>query len=116
MTISQEYWALLAGLAATAIVLVTFIIVFGRLKIEQQRTLQKLLESGEDAPPELHNLLTPAHRARNDFRRGMLLVTTGLTLSVFMFFVGGIAWIFGIVPVATGLVYLFFWTRNSNRE
>ena len=107
---------IIAGMISVAVILAAVILVFGRLKLEQQRTIQKLLEKDEASRPEWAPVLGSMNRGDNDFRRGVLLLVMGLTIGVFLFFVGGKAWILGSLPVTLGLVYLFFfWTRNATQ-
>ena len=105
-----------AGLISIAIVLAAVVYIFGRLKLEQQKTLQMLLEKDEATRQAWTRLMGPAHRAESDFRRGVLFLGVGGSLTGFLFFVGGIAWILGFLPIIIGLVYLFFWFRNPERS
>jgi hypothetical protein len=113
--LEHEAPVVIAGMISVAIVVSVVLLILGRLKIEQQRTLQKLLEQGEAAKSEWARELGASSRSETDFRRGILFVVTGLALSVFMFFVGGTAWTFGLLPLAIGVVYLVFWKLNAAR-
>ena len=106
----------ITALIGIAAVLVVAVFIFGRLKIEQQRTIQKLLEKDDGSRPELAQALGSLRRGDNDLRRGMLLVASGLVWSVTTFFIGGNAWIFGGVPVVIGIVYLLFWRMSAARS
>jgi hypothetical protein len=106
---------IIAGLISVAAVVVAAVIIFGRLKVEQQRTVQKLLDKDDGSRPELTQALGSLRRGDNDLRRGVLLIASGLIFTLTFFFVGGIAWIFGAVPVTIGLVYLLFWRMNAAR-
>ncbi|MEM7353191.1 MAG: hypothetical protein AAF657_20520 [Acidobacteriota bacterium] len=112
----QENAVIIAGMISVAIVIATFIIVFGRLKIEQQKTLRKLLETDDASRLELSKILGPKSQADGDFRRGLLLIVMGFVLTGFLFFFGGIGWILGLMPITVGFIYLFFWTRNADRK
>ena len=105
----QEPIVIAAVLLSLAIVLATLIVVFGRLKIEQQKTLQKLLEKGESSRRDWDRILAPVSQPVSDFRRGVLLTVVGLALTGFLFLVGGIGWLLGLIPTVIGLVYLLFW-------
>ncbi len=107
---------IIAGLISIAAVLVAAVIIFGKLKIEQQRTIQKLLEKDDGSRPELTQALGSLRRGDNDLRRGVLLVASGLVLGFTFLFVGGSAWIFGAVPVMIGFVYLLFWRMSAARQ
>ncbi len=112
---ANEVPIIVAGLISVAAVVVAAVIIFGKLKIEQQRTLQKLLEKDDGSRPELSQALGSLRRGDNDLRRGMLLVASGLVFSATFFFVGGDAWIFGGVAVIIGFVYLLFWRMSAAR-
>ena len=112
---ANEVPIIVAGLISVAAVLVAAVIIFGKLKIEQQRTIQKLLEKDDGARPELTQALGSLRRGDTDLRRGTLLVASGLIWGCTLLFVGGNAWIFGAVPVMIGLVYLLFWRMNAAR-
>ena len=112
----QDPMLIAAGLVGAAVILATIIYSFGRLKLEQQKTLQMLLEKDESTRAEWSRIMGPSHRAENDFRRGILLLCLGVSLTVLFFFMGGIAWMFGCVPITLGLVYLLFWHRSSGRS
>ena len=80
------------------------------------QTLQRLLEKDDSSRAEWATALGPASRGDNDFRRGVLLVVVGTFLGTGLFFVGGDAWIFSLLPVTIGLVYLMFWKVNASRR
>jgi hypothetical protein len=94
-----------AGILGLSLILSVSIHAFGRLRIEQERTLQKLIDRGLSGD-ELFRAAGLADRGRKDLRRGLLLSGVGLSWSVVTFFVGGSAWIAGVFPLAIGLVYL----------
>lgn len=101
-----------AGILGVSLILSVLVHVSGRLRIEQQRTLQKLLDSGGS----LDSLVAVdgfGRRAGRDLRRGILLVAIGVGWSLVTFFIGGRAWILGVVPVAVGLAYVLFWKLDD---
>lgn len=104
-----------AGILGVSMILSVLVYVNGRLRIEQQRTLQKMLDRG-DKVERLARMDGVGPRADRDRRRGIVLVTIGVLWSLVTFFVGGSAWILGIVPVALGLVYLLFWKLDGNAQ
>ena len=112
----DETTIIITGIVGAAAVLSVVVYFFGRLKIEQQRTLQRLLEKDDSSRAEWARALGPARRGDNDFRRGVLLVVVGTSLGTGLFFVGGNAWIFSLLPVTIGLVYLMFWKVNASRR
>ncbi len=113
---ANEAPIIIAGLISVAAVLVAAVIIFGKLKIEQQRTIQKLLEKDDGSRPELTQALGSLRRGDNDLRRGVLLIASGLVFGFTFLFVGGFAWIFGAVPVMIGFVYLLFWGMSAARQ
>lgn len=101
-----------AGILGLSLILSVLVHASGRLRIEQQRTLQKLLDRGG----RLDDLAAAgglARRADRDLRRGILLVLIGVLWSLVTFFIGGRAWILGIVPALLGLAYVVFWKLDD---
>lgn len=98
---------LCAGILGLSLVLSVSIYVFGRLRIAQQATVQKLLERGA---PEADLLRSAGFvdRGTRDLRRGLFLIGLGLAWSIVTYFLGGPAWIMGTFPVTIGVVYLLF--------
>lgn len=96
-----------AGILGLSLILSVAIFVFGRLRIEQQRTLQRLVDRGVSGD-ELVRSAGLAERGGRDLRRGLLLIGVGLSWSTVTFFIGGRAWILGVFPVTIGLVYVLF--------
>lgn len=108
----QQTLVICTGILGVAVLLAVAVYVFGRLRIEQQRTLQKLLERG--LPSE--ELLAAAGlgaRSESDMRRGVLLLAIGLSWSAVTFFVGGRAWILGLIPVALGAALILLRTLDG---
>ncbi|HLA78625.1 MAG TPA: hypothetical protein VJU18_13685 [Vicinamibacteria bacterium] len=96
-----------AGILGLSLILSVAIFVFGRLRIEQQRTLQRLVDRGISGD-ELVRSAGLAERGARDLRRGLLLIGIGLSWSTVTFLIGGRAWILGVFPVTIGLVYVLF--------
>ena len=96
-----------AGILGLSLVLSVSIYVFARLRIEQERTLQKLIDRGLSGDDLLRSAGL-AERGDTDLRRGLLLVGVGLSWSTVTFFAGGDAWMFGVFPVTIGSVYVLF--------
>lgn len=97
------------GLSA---ILSVCIYAFARIRIEQERTLQKLIDRGLSGD-ELVRAAGIASRHDRDLRRGLLLVGVGLSWSAVTFLQGGKAWMLGIVPVTIGLVYVLLRMLNG---
>jgi len=98
-----------AAICGTLLV-ISVLFFINRTKVTKQETLQKLIESGKEITPELLESLdlVMKKQPQNDFRRGMLLLVTGIVLTLTFIPVGGIAWIFGFLPIVVGLIYLAF--------
>ena len=96
-----------AGILGLSVILSVSIYVFARLRIEQQNTLQKMIDRGISGDELLRaaGFVEPGTR---DLRRGLLLIGVGLSWSTVTFFIGGSAWMFGIVPTMLGAVYVLF--------
>lgn len=103
-----------AGILGLALIVSVVIHASGRLRIEQQRTLQKLLDKGGSVET-LTAVSGFGHGAQRDLRRGILLIAIGVMWSLVTFFIGGRAWILGGVPAALGLVYVLFWKLDDTR-
>ncbi|MCX7513890.1 DUF6249 domain-containing protein [Frateuria hangzhouensis] len=103
----------IAGIFGLSLVLASIVLAFARLKIEQQRTLQRLIDRGVGSEqwPALAGLPHPASR---DLRRGLLLLAVGLSWSAVTFFVGGKAWVLGFLPAALGLACLLLWKLDEH--
>jgi hypothetical protein len=92
-----------AGVIGLALTLSVTIYMFGRLRIEQERSYQKLIDRGL-AGEELLRSAGIADRGRRDLRRGILLIAVGVAWSGFTVGIGGDAWTWGIVPITFGVV------------
>ena len=106
--------AVFAGVLGLAAILCVAIYAFARLRIEQERTLQKLIDRGASGE-ELMRASGFIDRPSKDLRRGLLLVGVGLSWSIFTFFVGGKAWMMGIVPITLGMVFVSLRALDGRR-
>jgi hypothetical protein len=106
--------AMFAGILGLAAILCVAVYAFARLRIEQERTLQKLIDRGLSGE-ELMRAAGVIDRPTKDLRRGLLLVGVGLSWSVFTFFVGGKAWMLGIVPITLGMVFVALRALDGRR-
>ncbi|MEZ5289837.1 MAG: DUF6249 domain-containing protein [Vicinamibacterales bacterium] len=103
-----------AGILGVAALLAVAVHVYGRVQVERERTLQRLIERGLSAE-ELARIIGPDARRRRDLMRGLLLLAVGAAWAVVTFFVGGKAWALGAVPIALGLAYLAAWGAHGRR-
>jgi len=102
-----------AGICATLII-ISVLFFINRTKISKQNTIQKLIETGKDITPELLESLDlkVKQQPQNDFRKGVLLFITGIILTFILKIIGGFIWIFGLLPVIIGIVYIVFSRLN----
>ncbi|HET9192053.1 MAG TPA: DUF6249 domain-containing protein [Vicinamibacterales bacterium] len=96
-----------AGVIGLAMTLSVTIYMFGRLRIEQERSFQKLIDRGLSGE-ELLRSAGIADRARRDLRRGILLIAVGIAYSGFTFNIGGDGWTLGIIPITFGIALILF--------
>ena len=99
-----------ASLAAAAVVglsLILSVSVYGftRLRIEQERTLQRLIDRGVSGE-ELVRAAGGRDKGSRDLRRGLLFIAVGVAWTVITFFIGGTAWMMGGFPIAIGFVFV----------
>jgi hypothetical protein len=105
----------LTTLICITAILITILILFAKLKLAQQQTIQKILDAKGSMTPELMESLKTMSPANDDFRRGILLIAVGLSLGVLLLFIGGKAWALSLLPIVIGCIYLFFWKLNANK-
>jgi hypothetical protein len=104
-----------SAVIGATIILSAAVLAAGRLRTERQRTLQKLLDRGMamDELVRAAGLVAPPDADR---RRGLLLIAVGAAWSSATFFIGGRAWVLGIVPAIMGLAFLLLWTLDGRRR
>jgi hypothetical protein len=107
--------AVFAGVLGLSAILCVAVYAFGRLRIEQERTLQKLVDRGLSGE-ELMRAAGVVDRPTKDLRRGLLLVGVGVSWSLFTFFVGGKAWMMGIVPITLGMAFVALRVLDGGRR
>jgi hypothetical protein len=103
------------GILASAVVLAAAIAVAGRIRVERERTLQRLVDRGLSAD-ELIRILGTEARGRLDRRRGALLLAVGGAWTAVTYAIGGRAWTLGAVPVALGLALLVVGSVDGRRR
>lgn len=108
----QQTLIFIAGILGLSLILSVSIHVFGRLRIEQQRSLQKLVDQGV-AGDALLRAIGWSSRGDRDRRRGVLLIAIGLAWTGITFFIGGSAWILGFAPISLGLACLVLWKLDG---
>ena len=105
---------IVASVCVTLIIIAALLCI-NRIKLAKQRTIKSLVESGKDITPELLESLGLEVKKlpQDDFRKGVLLFVIGVVLSLILMMIGGIIWLFGIVPTIIGIVYVVFSRLNS---
>ena len=82
------------------------------------KTVRMMVEKGQPVPEALLNP-PPVVRQRSDLRRGVILLTVGAGLAIFLGAVNdweGGAWSIGIIPLLIGLGYLLVWRLGASKE
>ena len=100
---------IIVGVCVTLIIIAALFFI-NRTKVAKQRTITSLIESGKEITPELLESLGVKVKKlpQDDFRKGILLFITGVVLTLTLKMIGGVIWIFGIVPTVIGIVYIVF--------
>ena len=103
------------------IVLMAIPYYFGMKKTRSMHALiNSLVEKGHDIPKELIFPAKKKSQLRNDFQKGIILVTLGLSICLVMFFVKveDNYWTIGLIPVFVGVGYMIshkFGASNNNK-
>jgi len=96
-------------LFGSVVVLVGLLLLL-RLRQHESRqvTLRLMVEKGASIPPEL---LSPPQKPRSDLRRGVLLLSAGIGLGLFLALVNTEqpVWSLGLVPALVGAGHLLVW-------
>lgn len=101
-----------SALVGLALVLSVGVYAYSRVRIERERTMQKLIDQGLTGDELVRAAgLGPPHRS--DLRRGLLLIGVGVAWAGVTFFIGGPAWKMGGAPAVIGIVYVLLWTLNG---
>ncbi len=77
-----------------------------KTQLETHKTLQRVLESNAEITPEIQSLISKQPQQEIDRRRGIFLIAFSFAATLVLFFLGGMAWMFGIVPLIIGVIYL----------
>lgn len=93
------------------VLIVAAIMFFSYLKNRSlHRTVREMVAKGQPVPPELFATPGSPIKTRNDLRRGVILVTTGVGLMIFFGALGqwesGGPWVIGLIPFLIGVAYL----------
>src|SRR4029453_16655696 len=108
----MQWQVLASGMIGLAFVLSVSVYAYVRLRVERERTLQKLVERGLTGDDLIRAAGLDRSRG-SDLRRGMLLIGVALAWSSVTFLVGGPAWKMGGAPLAIGLVYVLLWALDG---
>jgi hypothetical protein len=94
-------------------------VFFARYKNYQQlnEALRSLMERGVAVPPELFTPRAPTVPGMSDFRKGLLLIWSGLGAMFLLAIIlnGSRAWSLGLIPMFTGLAYLVLWKLECRK-
>jgi hypothetical protein len=101
-----------SALLGLALLLSVGVYASARVRIERERTLQKLIDRGVSGD-ELVQAAGLGQPHRSDLRRGLLLIGVGIAWAGVTYFIGGPAWRMGGAPAALGLVYVLLWALNG---
>jgi hypothetical protein len=97
------FFSLVAGVAVT-------LYFRARREHERHETLRKMVEKGQEIPSAL---LIPPHLPASDLRRGLVLLGSGIGITVML--VGArdqdlrSMWGAGLIPTLMGIAYLITW-------
>lgn len=106
-------WQIMSSaLLGLALILSVAVYAYARLRIERERTLQKLIDRGLSGG-DLVRAARLASSRRSDLHRGLLLIGVGIAWAGVTFFIGGAAWKMGAAPTALGIVYVLLWTLDG---
>jgi Domain of unknown function (DUF6249) len=98
---------------ASPLMLVAAILWYKLKKTERLHEIAlKLAENGQTVPPEL--FISP-ETPYSDFRRGVVLLTLGVALSLALSQIGA-PWAFGLIPLFMGFGYLLVWKMEGSRH
>jgi Domain of unknown function (DUF6249) len=102
------------------VLIVAVIMYFGFSKNRMMhKTVRMMVEKGQEVPAALLAPPAPAQRQRSDMRRGVVLLTVGLGLTIFLGAVNdweGGAWAIGIIPFLIGVGYLLVWKLEGKKD
>jgi len=79
-------------------------------------TMRAMIDKGQPIPSELLQPPTPKRRPKSDLRRGLVLVGTGVGLTVWLALDGVNKWPLGLIPLLMGLGFLVTWKVEQNKN
>ena len=101
------------------VLIVAVIMFFSYIKARSlHKTVRMMVEKGQPVPEALFAAPHTPAKQRSDMRRGVILVTVGLGVMLFLAavneFEGG-AWALGLIPFMIGAGYLAVWMLEGNK-
>jgi hypothetical protein len=99
-----------------ATVVIVGVVLFYRFRTQRLKhdLVRSYLDKGQPAPPDL---LGEAPSRNGDLRRGLVLLATGISLSLAFLIAGERqATGFGLIPALIGLAYLAVWRIEQSRN
>ena len=101
------------------VLIVGVIMFFSYIKARSlHKTVRMMVEKGQPVPEALFAAPHTPARQRSDMRRGVVLVTVGLGIMLFLGAVNewdGGAWALGLIPFMIGIGYLAVWQLETNK-
>lgn len=108
-----------ATLFGAPVLIVGVIMFFSYIKARSlHKTVRMMVEKGQPVPEALFAAPHTPAKQRSDMRRGVVLVTVGLGIMLFLGAVNefdGGAWALGLIPFMIGAGYLAIWFMEGNR-
>ena len=100
---------ILAGVFVGIMVL-TLMITRHKQKMAKYKVMTELLDKQTEVNAETLKLIGLESLSQDelDFRKGIVFLVVGVITTVILFFLGGIGWKLGGLPITIGVIYLFF--------
>ena len=108
--VGPDAWAVPLGFFALIFGIIFLVQLFKhKQRMQLLKSIEKMVEKGLNVPLEL--ILPPTKNTiQNDFRKGVLLASSGLAIGFFFYFndPSTTDWAIGLIPLALGGSYLLF--------
>jgi hypothetical protein len=89
-------------------------------RLKRQRllheTIQRMIEKGQPIPAELLQSQDPPRRPKSDLRSGLVLVSIGIGVGIFLYVQHGNVWTAALIPLLMGVAFLITWKIESNKN
>jgi len=115
--LSITVWTILTFTFILALIVIPFYFNLNKAKGRQQ-IIKSLIEKDKEIPKELISAST--NTGRSDFHKGVILISLGFSLSLFLKFMGmGMGnhfWTIGMIPMFIGIGYLISYKFDSSNK